>query len=91
LLIAKGPPFRKDQKVDEARIIDLAPTISYLLDVPLSRNMDGTLIEQIFEPEYLQAHPLGWEEAEEAGREAKSISLSDEGQMAKKLEDLGYL
>jgi hypothetical protein len=39
-------------------IVDMAPTILYALGVPIARNLDGRVIEALFEPAFLASHPV---------------------------------
>lgn len=44
LLVMCGPPFESNKKLSEAHIIDIAPTILYLLGVPIPTDMDGSIL-----------------------------------------------
>jgi predicted AlkP superfamily phosphohydrolase/phosphomutase len=48
IFLAQGPAVREGATVDGARIIDLAPTILALLDVPVPDDMDGRVLTEIF-------------------------------------------
>lgn len=50
MVIAQGKPFRKGLKIEGARLIDMAPTILRLLGQPIPEDMDGRVLEEIFEP-----------------------------------------
>jgi predicted AlkP superfamily phosphohydrolase/phosphomutase len=91
ILIAKGPPVKKNWRSERTQIIDMAPTLLYLLDAPLPVITDGSVMEQIFEPTYLEKHPVLRSEESEIPVGYRTVSTADEDQIAKKLEDLGYL
>ena len=57
ILIAHGKPFRKGIKIEGARLIDMAPTILYLMGQPVPDDMDGRVLEELFEPEFVARHP----------------------------------
>jgi len=40
------------------RLEDLAPTLCYLLDLPVAQYMEGRVILEAVEPEWLETHPL---------------------------------
>ena len=44
ILIMNGPPIRKATQISGARIIDLAPTILYLLNLPIPDDVDGRVL-----------------------------------------------
>ncbi|OYT27601.1 MAG: hypothetical protein B6U97_01025 [Candidatus Altiarchaeales archaeon ex4484_96] len=48
IFMAYGPQIKKGFSFDNAKLIDLAPTILHLLDMPLSPDMDGKVLKQIF-------------------------------------------
>ncbi len=47
ILIVRGPKV-KPGKIALARIYDIAPTVLYLLGLPLDRNMDGKPLSRLF-------------------------------------------
>lgn len=58
ILVAHGKVFRKGIKVEGARLIDMAPTILRLLGQPVPDDMDGRVLEELFEPECLARQPI---------------------------------
>ena len=58
ILIARGKPFRKGIEVEGARLIDMAPTILHLMGQPVPDDMDGRVLEELFDPEFLARHPI---------------------------------
>jgi predicted AlkP superfamily phosphohydrolase/phosphomutase len=91
IFIANGLSIKKKGRINPINLMDIAPTILYLLGVPLSRDMDGSVAQEIFEPQFLADHPLQQVEIAEPSTIDQTLSTDDEIQMAKKLEDLGYL
>ena len=49
VLMVVGPGIRKGYKIRGARIIDLAPTILHTMGIPVPSDMDGRVLEEIFE------------------------------------------
>jgi predicted AlkP superfamily phosphohydrolase/phosphomutase len=91
ILMAKGPAVRKHDRLCWARLIDVAPTILYLLGLVISSDMDGTVMSQILEPEYTEKHAIAVAESSGVVQELQQITPEDQKQMAEKLKDLGYL
>lgn len=58
ILIAHGKPFRKGIRIDGARLIDMTPTILHLMGQTAPDDMDGRILEELFEPEFLALHPI---------------------------------
>lgn len=48
ILIANGMDIKKGIKLNKAKIIDIAPTILYLLGIPIPKEMDGVMLKEIF-------------------------------------------
>lgn len=50
ILIMAGPGIKKGHRIESVRwLIDVAPTIAHLIDVPVPRNADGSIIYDILE------------------------------------------
>ena len=94
VFLAKGQGMKRNFPANGARIIDVAPTILYTFGLPILRNMDGALLEQCFEPDYLAERPPTYEtvarqEAEEADR--RLLDKEETEEVAQRLRQLGYL
>ncbi len=93
LLMMMGPQIEKGARLDDASIVDLAPTILYAMDVPIPQDMDGRPLVEAFAGDDAQDIPLlsvaptsspqRSEEASYTAEEAREI----EG----RLRQMGYL
>lgn len=94
-LFAAMGPYIKGGATAQANIVDIAPTILYALDLPVPRDMDGRVLEEVFTPQYRAAHPLRYEESESGepsgGEEARGYSEEEEQEMLRRLRGLGYI
>lgn len=90
VFIASGHGIRQAGSVDEADILDLAPTIMHLLGQPVPRSMDGRVLEEIFTDQRAVTYT---EDAQPADGEIESLALGDdeERQIEERLRSLGYL
>jgi predicted AlkP superfamily phosphohydrolase/phosphomutase len=50
VLIAAGGPIRHGARVEGARVFDIAPTILALLRLPVSSELEGVVLEGLFDP-----------------------------------------
>jgi predicted AlkP superfamily phosphohydrolase/phosphomutase len=91
ILMAKGSPIRQQAHLETINITDLAPTILYALGIPVPRDMDGSVAREMFQFRFLAEHPVQQSEVSESAVPDQTVLPNDESQMAKKLEDLGYL
>ena len=87
ILIACGPSWQAGLVLNDARIVDLAPTILHYFDVPVPEDMDGRVLSELWrEPTAVQRQtPLPSVDAH------SGLSASDEEQVSARLRDLGYL
>ncbi|MEM7131198.1 MAG: alkaline phosphatase family protein [Chloroflexota bacterium] len=90
ILIAHGPGVPADLSIDQAKLIDLAPTILAYLGIPVPQAMDGRPLAELFFPDFLDVETDSKELVrDEEG--AFSFSESDERKIMERLENLGYL
>lgn len=57
IFVAGGPAVKKGFKVDGMNVIDLAPLMLYLMNLPVPDGMDGRLRKDILEEAELEARP----------------------------------
>ncbi len=95
IFLAHGPGvIRAGDSVQGARIIDLAPTILHLLGVPVPDDMDGRVLEEIFEDAHRQDFPVetvSGQVPEAAVISGDVYSAEDEQKIAERLTSLGYM
>jgi predicted AlkP superfamily phosphohydrolase/phosphomutase len=58
ILIGHGLALKTAAEVENAHLIDLAPTLLYLLGVPVPEDMDGKVLASAFRSDFLAAHPV---------------------------------
>jgi predicted AlkP superfamily phosphohydrolase/phosphomutase len=58
ILIAHGESFRKGTKIEGPQLIDMAPTILHLMGQSVPGDMDGRVLEELFEPGFLSRYPV---------------------------------
>ena len=50
MLIAHGPRIKKGHVLERpVKMVDIAPTIAYLLDMPAPKNCEGTVIRELLQ------------------------------------------
>jgi predicted AlkP superfamily phosphohydrolase/phosphomutase len=85
--------INKRKKVKNAEIIDVTPTILYVLGVPVSPSMDGKVLKTIFKDTYLKDYPIRYSGkiAEQKKSLQHSLSPADEEKVKERLRNLGYI
>lgn len=73
-------------------LADLAPTILYLMGVPVPDDMDGRVLTEALTPEYASLEGLAYQRAPDAGASSEStLSDADRAAIAERLRALGYV
>jgi tetratricopeptide (TPR) repeat protein len=52
-----GPEVKKGQRIMDATVMDVAPTILYMLGLPVDEKMDGRVLTDAFQEEWVAVHP----------------------------------
>ena len=91
----EGKNIKHKALTKEARIIDIAPTVLYLMGMPVPRDMDGRVLEEVFIPAYLAKNPVQFEEvSEQVGDTSGNFGgykLDETNKIAERLRNLGYI
>jgi len=85
-------PSRPLHETPPAEIIDLAPTILYLMDCAIPEDMDGQVVESLVAPAYASAHPVAY--ASTGGtvqHGSRYLTEQEELEIIDRLKGLGYL
>lgn len=92
IAIGWGPGMRNRGEVEATSIMDLAPTILYLLGESIPSWMDGRIMRKWIIPELLIETPPHEDSAQRESRSPeRSWSDDDERNVMNRLRDLGYL
>lgn len=75
------------------KITDLTPTILHILDVPVPKDMDGRILNEVFTPGSVYANrKIRYQASSQIKRkETKTYSKKDEAKIKDRLEALGYI
>lgn len=92
IFLITGPFAKKGANLNGLKIQDIAPTIMYLMGLPIPEDMDGKVLKDTLDEGYLEKHPLRYEKIQaEKQIEAEVYSKEDEEKLKTHLENLGYL
>jgi len=93
ILFARGPFVRRGVRVDHANLVDIAPTVLYAMKEPVPRDMDGRVVQEIFEESFSRENEVRRSEAggDGSGGPDEGYSDEDEAVIAERLKALGYL
>ena len=77
-------------------VLDLAPTVLTLQGIPVGRDLDGSVLEQLLEPGFLEGHPVSYVDTHDteawlAARPKQNLTREAELQRLEQLRALGYI
>ncbi len=93
IFVAKGPEIKTQGLFEGARIVDLAPTILYLLGETVPEDMDGRIVGDIIKDGFLTDNPIRYGAAGGVDDETRPANYGDgeERYIRDKLRGLGYI
>ncbi|MGH7152020.1 MAG: tetratricopeptide repeat protein [Planctomycetota bacterium] len=99
ILIAAGPGIRRGYRIPKASVLDIAPTLLRYMDLSTARDMEGSVLVDLFEPPWIEAHPASTVETyetplDEARRQDPDWAEQATGfarEQEERLAALGYL
>jgi len=94
MFILSGRKIRRGETVRGARLIDLAPTILYLMGIPIPCDMDGKVLVDAFEPGTLEQDPPCITESrleESKDDDLRVFTDQEVSRIEERLIGLGYL
>jgi predicted AlkP superfamily phosphohydrolase/phosphomutase len=91
IFLAKGPHINSKGPLEGVRIIDIAPTILYLMGLPIPKNMDGRLLVEIIQQGLMTDRPPVYVDAVDLPENAEGLSHDEEEKVMEQLRQLGYV
>ena len=92
IIMLIGPGIRRDNQLEDAALIDLAPTVLAAMDVSVPDDMDGKVLTDAFEDGYFREHPIRYTAGQSVGtHDEVHLSPEQEEMIRERLRGLGYL
>lgn len=95
IFLLKGPGINSGKWIKGANIIDLAPTILYLMGIPVPENMDGSVIQEavdsVVPDERLVEKASSVAAEQESSQDKSGYTQDEEVYIRERLKDLGYI
>lgn len=94
IVIMWGPGIRRGARMADHLIRDIAPTVLHMFGVAVPRYMDGRVMEDAFEEEWLARHPVRLTgDGKFVGRDTSgpTMTAEEEEVLKERLRGLGYM
>lgn len=88
---AYGHGVRPGVELEGASIIDIAPTVLYLLGVPIPCEMDGRVLKDVLSSDLMRDFPITFGEDRRYVQDRSGYSDEDEDRIREHLKRLGYV
>lgn len=93
ILIMYGKDVKGGYALRDCNIMDLAPTILYLMTIKVPSDVDGKVLVDAFNPSYVREHPVRQKKVTRISTEREQYALSkeEEKKVLERLKALGYM
>jgi predicted AlkP superfamily phosphohydrolase/phosphomutase len=87
----------KPGRVSDSKVADVTPTLLHMMGLPVGKDMDGSVIKEMFTEEYLKDNPIRYVESHDAIGEGLAQKEEERGastvndEVKAKLRALGYI
>jgi predicted AlkP superfamily phosphohydrolase/phosphomutase len=93
-LIMWGKDVLPGARIEGARIVDPAPTLLYLLGLPVPKDMDGRVLSEALAPALLSSRPIEYRDSLDRGTDGERggyLDQDEEEQIREALRGFGYI
>lgn len=92
IFAARGHPVKTSGGIDNAEIIDIAPTVLHLMGLPVPKDMDGRVLSHCLTDSFMESNAVRYEDIKTDKRPVNEAFLAeDESEIKRRLKALGYL
>ncbi len=89
-----GPAVKQGHEIQGAGVMDIAPTMLYLLGLPVDEKMTGRVLKDALDEDWIEAHPVAYTSEYDALAGGQSLAVSPSAAdkaLKDKLISLGYV
>lgn len=93
ILILNGPGIRSGHRISGASVLDITPSLLYVMGLPVGQDMDGHVLTQAFTETRLQDATLRYIPTYDKNRNAEDVPTDNhvDPEVLERLQALGYL
>ena len=90
ILMANGPHVKPGQ-LTNARLMDMASTLLYLMGLPVPQTLDGAVLKDLFDDAFLKEHPIQNGAAIDKLASQQPLPEGYDEEIRRRLQSLGYI
>jgi len=85
--------LKRRSRITEARIVDIAPTLMYLAGCTIPEDMDGKVLSETMEPDFINRNPpkLSGSIPRLIDGKRSGFGTGEDGELMDRLKGLGYI
>ncbi len=93
VMILRGKAAKPGVRIEDARLIDIAPTLLYLLRQKIPSGLDGRVLTEALDPAFVATNPLRYDQNSEpfATTSSAAYSIEEAALVEERLKALGYV
>ncbi len=93
IILMKGPGIKAGHKIEKAHIYDITPTLLYLFNLPVGKDMNGKVLLNAFQDEFQKKRKVQTIATYETGLPIRKTKRSEEldKKVLEDLKSLGYI
>jgi len=92
VLVASGGPIKHGFSTGTSNIVDVAPTLLYLSGQGVPEEMDGRVLTEMIESDFIRSNPVRRSTGESLPEpEAAELSAEENDEIIERLKALGYV
>jgi predicted AlkP superfamily phosphohydrolase/phosphomutase len=93
IFIMTGPDIKPGNQINDIDIMDIFPTVFYLMEAPISDDVDGKVLYKCFNENFVKSRKARFKKLDKkAMRDGSDIySKEEEEELIKSLKGLGYI
>jgi predicted AlkP superfamily phosphohydrolase/phosphomutase len=93
IFLARGPAVAKGALLPQISVLDVTPTLLYVLGLPVPEDLEGRVPRELFRSSFVQRHPIAIGERTESPQAFPSpvAERDEEAAVIARLKALGYL
>jgi predicted AlkP superfamily phosphohydrolase/phosphomutase len=91
IFMLRGDVIKAGSIAEGASIVDMAPTIMHILGLPVPRDMDGRVLTELLDEEFVASRPVVYSDEEESRVAGPGLTEEEAEEVRDRLRGLGYV